>query len=252
MLPLAITGISALVQAGYGAYRGIKAQKGLDALAKQRKARFMDAAAPIQQNRQFGLQQMKQGIDPSSRAIAQQSAAAQSAAQYRQATDVGGGGMGSAIGRIGALNTSQLGLGLAQQNQAARERGMGMAMSANQQLSSLQQRDISNDIEQRLRQEQAYGQAKQQGFQDVLGAVSGFGSAAMQMSEAEKERQMYRDINGLGTEVETTDGNFPSGGSGPNYLGFKPSLKSQSTLPMTMGGMGGFSKRFTTPKGLYQ
>ena len=62
MLPLAITGISSLVQAGYGAYRGIKAQKGLDALAKQRKARFMDAAAPIQQNRQFGLQQMKQGL----------------------------------------------------------------------------------------------------------------------------------------------------------------------------------------------
>lgn len=252
MLPLAITGISALVQAGYGAYRGIKAQKGLDALAKQRKARFMDAAAPIQQNRQFGLQQMKQGIAPATRAIAEQTTAAQNAGQYRQATDIGGGAMGSVIGRIGALNTSQLGLGLAQQSQAARERGMGMAMSANQQLSSLQQRDVSNDIEQRLRQEQAYGQAKQQGFQDVLGAVSGFGSAAMQMSEAEKERQMYRDVYGSQTEVEPTGGNFPSGGTGPNYLGFKPSLKSQSTLPMTMGGMGGFSQRFTTPKGLYK
>lgn len=251
MLPLAITGISALVQAGYGAYRGIKAQKGLDALAKQRKARFMDAAAPIQQNRQFGLQQMQQGIAPSTRAIAQQTAATQAAAQYRQATDIGGGGMGSAIGRIGALNTSQLGLGLAQQNQAARERGMGMAMSANQQLSSLQQRDISNDIEQRLRQEQAYGQAKQQGFQDVLGAVSGFGSAAMQMSEAEKERQMYRDIYGSETEAPTIGGS-PSSNTSPNYLGFTPSLKSQSTLPITMGGLSGFSKRFTTPKGLYK
>ena len=249
MGPLAITGISALVQAGYGAYRGIKAQKGLDALAKQRKARFMDAAAPIQQNRQFGLQQMKQGIAPATRAIAEQTTAAQNAGQYRQATDMGGGAMGSVIGRIGALNTSQLGLGLAQQSQAARERGMGMAMSANQQLSSLQQRDISNDIEQRLRQEQAYGQAKQQGFQDVLGAVSGFGSAAMQMSEAEKERQMYRDI--YGSEV-TIQGGSPSDGTSPNYLGFTPSLKSQSTLPMTMGGMNGFSKRFTTPKGLYK
>lgn len=251
MLPLAITGISALVQAGYGAYRGIKAQKGLDALAKQRKARFMDAAAPIQQNRQFGLQQMKQGIAPASRAIAEQATAAQTAGQYRQATDIGGGGMGSVIGRIGALNTSQLGLGLAQQSQAARERGMGMAMSANQQLSSLQQRDISNDIEQRLRQEQAYGQAKQQGFQDVLGAVSGFGSAAMGLSEADKERQMYRDIYGSGNEAPTIGGS-PSSGMGSNYLGFTPSLKSQGTLPMTMGGMGGFSKRFTTPKGLYK
>lgn len=200
MLPLAITGISALVQAGYGAYRGIKAQKGLDALAKQRKARFMDAAAPIQQNRQFGLQQMKQGIDPSSRAIAQQSAAAQSAAQYRQATDIGGGGMGSAIGRIGALNTSQLGLGLAQQNQAARERGMGMAMGANQQLSSLQQRDISNDIEQRLRQEQAYGTAKQQGYQDVLGAVGGFGQAALAYDLYGPKKDSGEDEDGLGAD----------------------------------------------------
>lgn len=250
MGPLAITGISALVQAGYGAYRGIKAQKGMDALAKQRKARFMDAASPIQQNRQFGLQQMNQGIAPSTRAIAEQTAAAQRAGQYRQATDIGGGGMGSVIGRIGALNNADLGLGLAAQNQAARERGMGMTMDANRQLSSIQQRDISNDIDQRLRQEQAYGQAKQQGFQDVLGAATGFATASMAMEESALDRAAYSSA--LSNDIDNNLGGFPSGGQGPNYLSFKPGLRNQNPLSYEMGGLGGFQKRFTTPKGLYK
>ena len=240
--------IAAALQGAYGIYRGVKAQKGLEALSKQRQARFMDAAGPLQQNRQFGLQQMQQGIAPTTRAIAEQTAASQRAGQYRQATDIGGNSIGSVIGRIGALNSAQLGLGLAQQNQSARERGMGIAMGANQQLSSLQQRDIGLDIQQRQQMEQAYGQAKQQGFQDTLGAVGGLAMMGMQVKEAEKNRELYRQLGKV-------PGSFGAPASAaPIQLSFSPiirgafpqpnpdpmTLSDMYALPNSMGGLGGY------------
>jgi hypothetical protein len=252
---MALPAIIAGLQAAYGIYRGVKAQKGLQALSQERQARFMDAAGPLQQNRQFGLQQMQQGIAPATKAIAEQTAAAQRAGQYRQITDMSGGQLSSAVSRIGALGNAQLGLGLAQQNQAARERGMGMAMSANQQLSSLQQRDIGVDIQQRQQTEQAYGQAKQQAFQDVLGAASGFAMMKMQLSEAEKNRDLYRQLGRIPGSSNAAVG------AAPNQLSFSPmfrgafpqpqpssslSMGDLYSLPNSMGGLGGYRTPATT------
>jgi hypothetical protein len=240
--------IAAALQGAYGIYRGVKAQKGLEALSKQRQARFMDAAGPLQQNRQFGLQQMQQGIAPTTRAIAEQTAASQRAGQYRQATDIGGNSIGSVIGRIGALNSAQLGLGLAQQNQSARERGMGIAMGANQQLSSLQQRDIGLDIQQRQQMEQAYGQAVQQGFQDTLGAVGGLAMMGMQVKEAQKNRDAALAIASMQARQnapKVTNAGLPAGfpliaGAFPQPNPDPMSLSDMYALPNSMGGLGGY------------
>lgn len=249
--------IAAALQGAYGIYRGVKAQKGLEALSKQRQARFMDAAGPLQQNRQFGLQQMQQGIAPATRAIAEQTNAAQRAGQYRQATDIGGGTMGSVIGRIGALSNTQLGLGLAQQSQSARERGMGIAMGANQQLSSLQQRDIGLDIQQRQQMEQGYGQAVQQGFQDALGSVTGLAMMGMQLKEAQKNRDTALAIAGIqarknapGASTMGLSTGLPAGfpllaGPSPQPNSNPMSLGDIYALPNSMGGLGGYRSSLT-------
>jgi hypothetical protein len=205
MLPVIIAG----AQAAYGIYRGIKAQQGLDKLASQKKARYMDSAGPIEQNRQLAMKQMQQGLAPTTRAVAEQTFAGQRAAQYRQATDLSGGQLSSAIGRLGALGNANFALNLAQQSQSATERGQGLLMNANQQISGLQQKDVANDIYQRQQMEQAYGMAKQQAFQDVLGAGMGLAQMNMAQSNADADRQMYRDYymngkNALGAAPTST------------------------------------------------
>lgn len=200
MSPLVVPAIASALQAGYGIYRGIKSDKALKELQKQRMARYMDAAGPLQQNLAMAQRQAQMGLSPQARALATGTAAAQTASQYRAATDLAGGQLGSAIGRIGAFNTNQLGLSLGAQSQAARERGMGQMMNINAQLSALQQRDVAQDINYRIMLEQNYGQAKQQAISDVMGAVTGFGMAAMSSANAAQDRQLYRDMYGLNKE----------------------------------------------------
>ena len=177
--PLVIPGITAAAELGYNIYRGVKANKALKALQKQRMPRYMDAAAPLQQNYSMASRQAQMGLSPQSTALARGTAANQMAGQFRAATDLGGGQLGSALGRIGALNTNQLGLQLGAQDQMARERGIQQMMGVNQQLSALQQRDINQDINLRLQKEQNYGLAKQQAIMGGLNAISGFGQAAL-------------------------------------------------------------------------
>jgi hypothetical protein len=196
MAPLVIPAISAGLELGYNIYRGIKSDKALKALAKQRMPRYMDAAGPLQQNLGMASRQYQQGLSPQAEALAKGTAANQMAGQFRAATDLGGGQLGSALGRIGALNTNQLGLQLGAQDQMARERGMQQMMNVNQQLSGLQQRDVAQDINIRLQKEQGYGLAKQQAIMGGLGAVSGFGQAAM-----------YQNIyGGKGNPTDGADG----------------------------------------------
>lgn len=203
MSPLVVPAIASALQAGYGIYRGIKSDKALKELQKQRMARYMDAAGPLQQNLAMAQRQAQMGLSPQARALATGTAAAQTASQYRAATDLAGGQLGSAIGRIGAFNTNQLGLSLGAQSQAARERGMGQMMNINAQLSALQQRDVAQDINYRIMLEQNYGQAKQQAISDVMGAVTGFGMAAMSSANAAQDRQLYRDMYGVGDQTSS-------------------------------------------------
>lgn len=177
--PLLIPGITAAVELGYNIYRGVKADKALKALQKQRMPRYMDAAAPLQQNYSMASRQAQMGLSPQSTALARGTAANQMAGQFRAATDLGGGQLGSALGRIGAMNVNQMGLQLGVQDQMARERGVQQMMGVNQQLSALQQRDINQDINMRMQKEQNYGLAKQQAIMGGINAVGGFGQAAL-------------------------------------------------------------------------
>jgi hypothetical protein len=248
ILPAIIAG----AQAVYGIYRGVKAQQGLNALATQRKARYMDAAGPIEQNRAMGMKQMQQGLSPVTRAVAEQTFAGQRASQYRQATDLSGGQLSSAIGRIGALGNTNLALNLAQQSQSATERGQGLLMNANQQISGLQQRDVANDIFQRQQMEQAYGQAKQQGFQDVLGAGMGFAQMNMAQKNIDADREMYGRVNGIGQEIPGTSRTLANS---PMMQGYYPQpnpnpttgmgLDEMYNLPSSMGGLGGRRTSYT-------
>jgi hypothetical protein len=246
MGPLVIPAISAGLELGYNIYRGIKSDKALKALAKQRMPRYMDAAGPLQQNLGMASRQYQQGLSPQAEALAKGTAANQMAGQFRAATDLGGGQLGSALGRIGALNTNQLGLQLGAQDQMARERGMQQMMNVNQQLSGLQQRDVAQDINIRLQKEQGYGLAKQQAIMGGLGAVSGFGQAAM-----------YQNIYGGKSGGDGSDGFDGSDGSdGSNesfadtdaltrrYMQMNPprSLSAQYRTPLSM-------RRFNTKIG---
>lgn len=203
---LAIPAITAGLELGYNIYRGIQSDKALKALQKQRMPRYMDAAGPLQQNLGLATRQYQQGLSPQAEALARGTAASQMASQYRAATDLAGGQLGSAIGRIGAFNTNQLGLQLGAQDQMARERAMQQMMGVNQQLSGLQQRDVAQDINLRLEKERGYGLAKQQAIMGGMNAVSGLGQAAL-----------YQNIYGnnptgkldpTGNLPESTDGFF--------------------------------------------
>lgn len=221
-MALVIPAIAAGVQAAYGIYRGIRADRALKELQKQRMPQLMDAAGPLQQNLAMAQRQYTQGLAPQTRALALGTMASQMAAQRRTATDLAGGQLGTALGRIGAFNTNQMGLNLGAQNQQARERGMAQTMSANAQLSGLQQSDIRENIRQRLMMEQAYGQARQQAGQDVIGAIGGFGMAALNNAQFNKLLSASTGAGNntsaanaaLGAVAGATAGATPSTGAG--------------------------------------
>jgi hypothetical protein len=243
--PLLIPGISAGVEVAYNVYRGFKADRALKELQKQRMPRYMDAAGPLQQNYAMSQRQAQMGLSPQATALARGTAANQMAGQFRAATDLGGGQLGSALGRIGAMNTNQLGLQLGVQDQMARERGMQQMMGVNRELSGLQQRDVSQDLNMRLEKERGYGLAKQQAIQSGLGALSGFGQAALYNTiygpEPEPTVQTQQEETGPGglaptdTMVNQYMKRNPTGGVGGNF-NYPKSLGSAATnVPDNIG-----------------
>jgi len=195
MDPFTIAAMAA--QAGYGLYRGIKAQKGLRALQKQRMPSYMEAMAPYRENYDLYRQQYVGGMGPGSLNLAQQQFATQQAGLLRAPVS---GQLRDQLGRVAAASTGMFAQNLAAQNEAIRRGAISGMTAANQSIAALQQRDVGTRLDQRLRQEQAYGQAMQQGFQDVLGAAGGLATAKM----AEKQMDLYRDIYGVGKRVPTT------------------------------------------------
>lgn len=215
--------IAMLAQAGYGLYRGIKAQQGLRALQKQRMPSLMESMGPLQENRRLYEQQFRQGLTPATRTLAQQQFAGSQAGQQRAAMDLSGGQMSSALSRLGAANTGQFALGLAAQNEAAQRQGMAGLVGANQSISGLQRADAAQRLAQRQQMEQAYGTAMQQAGQDIVGAIGGGLMAKVRAKEAADQRQLYRDLYGLNETAPST-----------TNAGFLP-LQGQSIRPSNMG-----------------
>lgn len=248
LLPAIVAG----AQAVYGIYRGVKAQQGLNALASQRKARYMDAAGPLQESRRLYQKQYNEGMGASSRALAEQNFASSLLSGQRQAAEQSGGQMSNALSRMGAMGNANFALNLAAQNEAVRRQGLGGLSQANSQLSGLQQRDVANDIYQRQQMEQAYGQAKQQGFQDVLGAGMGFAQMNMAQKNIDADREMYGRINGVGQQTPGTSGTLANS---PMMQGYYPqpnpnpttgmSLDEMYNLPSSVGGLGGRRTSYT-------
>jgi hypothetical protein len=278
----------ALAQGAYGVYRGIKAQQGLNALNKQRVPKYMDAAGPLQENIRMARTQMQQGMSPAAKAVANQAFASSQAGTYRQAQELSGGQMSSAIGRLGALQNFRYGSQMGLQDQMARERAQQTLMGQNLQLSALEQKDIAQGIADNRMLQQQYGAARQQAIADVFGAGMGAVQTKLAMSEADKNRQFYMDMLGNKNPTTTTDGSqnnyssvfspgtFPYSApigpkeGPPNLMNLPPSMggtnlkagfipKSSGTpnpmnLPPSMGGtnlQAGFN-RFSTPSFLSQ
>lgn len=230
-----------IAQGAYGAYRAFKAQQGQRALQKQRMPSYMDAVGPLQESLRLYEQQFRQGLTPATRTLAQQQFAAGQLGQQRAAMDLSGGQMSSALSRMNAANTGQFALGLGAQNEAAQRAGMAGMVNMNQAISGLQRADIAQRLAQRQQMEQAYGTAMQQGFADVLGAASGFAQAG----EAEKQRQLYRDIYG----VEKTTPKTTSPTAYNQIMGKTNPYQSYSMKEYGINlGLPSLGTRYSTPK----
>jgi hypothetical protein len=250
--------LMAIAEGGYNIYRGIKAQQGINEISKQRQARYMDAASPIQQNIAMARRQYNQGLSPLAEARAREAFGSSQAKTYRQATEFSGGQMSSALGRMGAMQNYRFGSDIAMQDQMARERAQQMIMGQNLQVSGLQQRDVAQDISDRQRTLQNYGLARQQAIQGIFSAGTGAAMAYMNRNEAEKDRELMRELydrggGGGGTPSPNNLVGEPGSFSFSSPIGPKEGPPNLMNLPPSMGGTNlkaGFMPQASTPPNL--
>jgi hypothetical protein len=138
---------------------------------RQKKATFAESLSPIQENKRMYEMQEKRGLDQESVALARSNAASQSAGQIRAASELSGGQLSSALGRIGAMNTTQLGLSLGVQDQQARERARVGIASTNREISQVQRMDIQRKQRMEDMTMQQIGGLRQDAMQNIGGAL---------------------------------------------------------------------------------
>jgi hypothetical protein len=179
--PLTMMLLSTGTQGALGAYQMIQSQSQLNKLKRTPMPSLLEPQAldPFKRNMNLANQQYQRGLSPITRGIAEQSAAAASASQYRQATDISGGQLSSVIGRIGAMGQYQTASNLAQMDVAERGRGRSALMQANAALGSIYQQDSQQRLNRRMQLEQTLGTAKSQGRENVAGAAGALGQYAM-------------------------------------------------------------------------
>jgi len=233
--PLSV-GLS-LGEMGYNIYGAIKASQKIKEVNQTREAKFMDAADPLLQSRRLYEKQYRTGMGIDSRNLAEQNFASSQLSNQRAITDMSGGQMSSALSRMASVNNANFALGLAGQNDAIRRQGLAGMASENRAISSLQQSQVQRDIGKRDTLLREYGQAKQDRIGSVFSGALGIAEQGMAMDSAEADRQMYRDIYGMGGNDNQGEPQVPSMGS----MTMKPSL------PYSMGGLSGL-RRFQTPK----
>jgi hypothetical protein len=188
MDPMTMMAISGLVELGSGAYRNIKAQKGLAALEKQRLPQYMDAAAPIMENKQMYSQMAKTGMGPASLNLAKNTFAA---GQNALTAAPAGGQLRTQIGRMASANAGGFANQLAGQNESIRRNAIGNVAQQNMALSDLQQRDIGVGLQRRFKAEDNYGQAIQDSRKTMLGAFEGYATASLGNQNSALDREAY-------------------------------------------------------------
>lgn len=230
-----------LAEMGYNIYGAVKAQNAINTLAKTPQAKFMDASKPLYENRAMYERLYKGGMSPASLNLAQNQFAM---GQRGLMATPGSGQLRDQIGRLASANSGNFALSLAAQNDAIKRQGLAGMASENRAISGLQESQVRRDLSQYDQKMQQYGQAKQDRISSIFSGGLGLAKQNLATKDSEAERQLYRDIYGLGdgTQSAPTEENSYGGGM---------SLGEMSKLPYSMGGTGGLS-RFTTPKSLYK
>lgn len=128
--------------------------------------------SPTQANVSMYRQRLAQGLPPAEIAAMQQAQAAQNAGGYRQATELSGGQLSSAIGRIGQLQNINLATRMGQM-QAQERRAAQSSLAASQSaLQGQMNMQTQYDMQRRAQEEQALGGAVKAGLQGVGNALT--------------------------------------------------------------------------------
>lgn len=128
--------------------------------------------SPTQANVSMYKQRLAQGLPPAEIAAMQQAQAAQNAGGYRQASELAGGQLSSAIGRIGQLQNINLATRIGQmqgQERRAAQSALAASQSALQGQMNLQ---TQYDMQRRAQEEQALGGAMRAGLQGMGNALT--------------------------------------------------------------------------------
>jgi hypothetical protein len=128
--------------------------------------------SPTQANVSMYKQRLAQGLPSAEIAAMQQAQASQNAGGYRQATELSGGQLSNAIGRIGQLQNINLATRMGQM-QAQERRANQSALAASQgALQGQMNMQTQYDMQRRSQQEQALGGALRSGLQGMGNALT--------------------------------------------------------------------------------
>lgn len=170
-----ITG-AALVQIGSGAYRMIKAQRGIDELERQKRRTYTEAAQGLRESKQIAETRRRMGLSPQARTLAQNEIMRNQRNLLRTPAS---GQLRDQLGRTAAATQASGALGLAAMDEKIRQGAEKDLMQINRELTNAAYRDVAQENKEYLMEASAYGKAKQEGRRSIMGAIGGVAQASM-------------------------------------------------------------------------
>lgn len=184
--------------------------------------------SPTQANVSMYKQRLAEGLPPAEIAAMEQTQAAQNAGGYRQASELAGGQLSSAIGRIGQLQNINLATRIGQmqgQERRAAQSGLAASRSALQGQMNLQ---TQYDMRRRESREQALGgslragltgmgEALTYGAFDYLGGMANIGSTPETASVMQQSVANVTPALPMGTPLQMAPGFAPNYMQTPAY-----------------------------------
>jgi hypothetical protein len=128
--------------------------------------------SPTQANVSMYKQRLAQGLPSAEIAAMQQAQASQNAGGYRQATELSGGQLSNAIGRIGQLQNINLATRMGQMQAQERRANQSALAGAQGALQGQMNMQTQYDMQRRSQQEQALGGALRAGLQGMGNALT--------------------------------------------------------------------------------
>jgi hypothetical protein len=199
--------------------------------------------SPTQANVSMYRQRLAQGLPPAEIAAMEQAQAAQNAGGYRQATELAGGQLGSAIGRIGQLQNINLATRIGQMQGQERRAAQSSLAASQSALQGQMNMQTQYEMQRRAQEEQALGGALRSGlrgmgdaltygaFSYLEGAAKGAGTGTAEtetmMTNSAASMTPYNKGQFPMTQDQYFDMGTPFGtGVGPNAFttpGYRPS-----------------------------